>query len=81
MIMLGDLGQDESLVVTDPYMTVGTLWDNIDQYCQTQATPAQCRALLGYRPIYFPPTVSAKPILPFWVLLLLGYIAGKHNIL
>lgn len=80
MIMLGTLGQDESPVI-DPNMTVGTLWDNINQYCQTQATPDQCQGLLGYRPIYYPPVVVEKPILPFWVLLLLGYVAGKHNII
>lgn len=80
IVLLGNLGQDETPAATDPYMSVGTLWDNIDQYCQTQATPEQCRALLGYKPIYFPPVVIEKPVMPFWALLLIGYIVGKNNI-
>jgi hypothetical protein len=79
--MLGNLNQDETPAITDPYAAGGALWDDINAYCQTQATPAQCRALLGYKPIYFPPIVAEKPIIPFWALLLIGYVLGKNNII
>lgn len=75
------LGQDESTQLVDPNAITGTIWDEINQFCQTRTSPEQCQALLGYRPIYFPPTVFEKPALPFWALLLIGYVAGKHNVI
>lgn len=73
------LGQNESPAITpDPYASVAAIWDEIKAYCQTKMTPAQCDALLGYKPIYQPPTCVEKPKVPFWVYLGVGYILGKH---
>lgn len=81
MLVMGRLGEEVNPIVDQPEIAIGAIWDDINAYCQTKATPDQCRALLGWRPIYFPPIVTEKPVMPFWALLLIGYVAGKHNVL
>ena len=73
------LGQESPITPpVDPYASVAAIWSEIKAYCETKMTPTQCNALLGYNPIYYPPTCIDKPKVPFWAWLVAGYIAGKH---
>lgn len=78
------LGQDAEIlpiqVPPDQYASVATVWDSLYNSCLTMLPERDCQALLGTRPIYFPPEEYKKPIIPWWGFLIIGYLAGKYLI-
>ena len=60
--------------------SVNSVWDMLRAKCEESLTVEQCNGLLGYKPIYYPPSCVDKPKIPFWGYLLIGYIAGKFII-
>lgn len=60
-----------------PYEVLGTVWTELRELCKTKLPEADCNALLGYRPIYFPPAIQPKPLIPAWGYALVGFIIGK----
>ena len=57
--------------------TVSDLWVWLVSQCQTQMPAEQCNALLGVKPIYYPPSCVDKPKVRWWVFLVIGFIAGR----
>lgn len=85
MYQIGNLAQitetavEAPVVVTtsqeiDEYGVIGTVWKEIYQYCENRLPPETCRALLGYKPVYFPPEIKSNR----WYLWIgLGYALGR----
>jgi len=84
MYQLASLGQgdevatEETAVVTeasnvDQYGIVGAVWNEIYAFCRTKLPEGNCRDLLGYKPIYFPPELRQK----WYIYALIGYAVGR----
>lgn len=77
----GPLGQVEpSLPMPMPnaemYATIGSVWTWLYQQCCTRLSEDQCKALLGYRPIYTPEEQRSQ-LKTILIWLGIGFVAGK----
>jgi len=74
LMILGSLGKDVT-IPEDPKIPIIDVWNDINDYCKTKATPDQCTALLGTGPLYLPFTCKAE--IPFWAWMLVGFVASR----
>lgn len=82
-VHVGPVGQVEpSLPMPMPvnatlYTQIGDVWGWLYQQCCTRLTEDQCKALLGYRPIYLTPEEQRSQLKTILIWLGIGYVAGK----
>jgi len=62
-----------------PYDVIGAVWTKLYQTCLTMPgmSESQCRGLMGYKPVYFPPSCVEKPKFPWWGYGIIGFFVGK----
>lgn len=63
-------------VDAEMYTTIGTVWGWLYDQCRTRLSDEQCKALLGYRPIYTPEEQRSQ-LKTILIWLGIGFVAGK----
>lgn len=86
--MIHSLAQVETPLVTAQETTpdiIAAVWSKLYAQCLTMPgmSEDQCRGLLGYKAIYFPPTCVEKPekpkfTLPWWGYMIAGWLIARY---